>query len=769
MEKNKKFKKIIMVLLMLVVVLLSSALIWIFSCLNEVRAFDLNLSESENEYCYIIDDAGNSKKISDNIYGNTKISTLNDYTIDAFLSIEDKTFFSHKGINLKRMAKSLLDNIVSRKIVAGGSTITQQLIKNKFLSNDKTLKRKVQEIYLARKLESMYDKDEILEVYLNHIYYGSGAYGIENASKRYFSKSASELNLNESCVLASTINSPSLYSPLNNIDKCKERRNLILKEMLKDGKITKEEYDENILAEIKINESSISDANEMDVYDKFAINEACQILGVNRDEIFKKNYKIYTGKNEDTQRLLESVINDENFYEKNRFGNAPDSLGMVIDNDTNLVSAIAGKSEYNLVDLKRQPGSLIKPILVYAPAIEEGLVNPTTQILDDKVNYKGYSPNDVGGVLNDYVSIETAISKSLNVPAVKVCNMVGLEKCKKYAEKCGLIFDKKDNGFAIALGGTTNGFTLQNILDSYSTLNFSGKYLKSNIIKKIQDNNLLTLYTHNLTESSVFGDDTAYLMTKMLINSTHTGTSKKLTNLPYQIAGKTGTVGVKNSNENTDAYSLGYTTQNRVAIWLGNYSMENEYNLNGSNNGGTYATEMLKEIFEGLYNDEYPEDFVMPKSVTEIDVDAIKLEEENKVFEAPENMPDRYKIKGLFSIRFLPEKSTNFYEDNLVISGSLKDDKITINFDTNKYSSYTLFKECNGTKTLLKNYKNKTENVVYVDSDILDNKKYTYYVVCDNLITNKSYISNNVTLYTNFGTAKNIENDKESYSWLFEN
>lgn len=769
MEKREKFKKFIMVILMLIVILLATVLIWIACTINEVRTLELNLDSKDSQYCYIIDNLGNSKKISDHLRSDVDISTLHDYTIDAFLSIEDKNFYTHNGINLKRIAKSMLDNIASRKIVAGGSTITQQLVKNKFLSNNKTIKRKVQEIYLAKKLESTYSKNEILENYLNHVYYGSGAYGIGNASLRYFSKSASDLTLNESCVLASTINSPSLYSPLLNKDKCKERRNLILKEMYEDKKISKEEYEENILADIVINESSIYSCSNIDLYDQFAIAEACEILGVNRSEIFDKNYKIYTGKNEDTQSLLEGIINDKNFYEKNQFGNKPDSLGMIIDNDTNLVSAVAGKSEYNLVGLKRQPGSLIKPILVYAPAMEEGLINPMTQILDDKINFGGYSPNDVGGFSNDYVSIEKAISKSLNVPAVKVCNMLGLEKCKNYAEKCGLKFDKKDSGFAIALGGTTNGFTLQNILDSYSTLNFNGNYSKSNFIKRIQSNDFVTLYTYSMTEKHVFGKDTAYLMTKMLVKSTHDGTSKKLTNLPYQVAGKTGTVGVKNSNQNTDAYSLGYTTQNRVAIWLGNYSMKNEYNLNSSNNGGTYATEMLKTVFEGIYKDKYPDDFVMPNSVVEKDIDAIKLEEENKIYLASKSMPDRYKVKGLFSARFLPEESIDFYDEKLEISGSVKDGKITINFHTNKYSSYTLFRECDGTKIVLRNYKNKTDDIVYIDSDILDNKKYTYYVECNNLINGNNYTSNFLNLYNNFSKGSLQNNSTLDYSWIFGN
>lgn len=767
MEKSKKLKQIIMVLLVVSIISLSAIFIWITATINEVRDMDTNLNLVDSKYVYIIDDLGNAKKISQSTHNNIKISDLNAYTTNAFLSIEDKTFYNHNGINIKRIAKSILDNISSKKIVSGGSTITQQLVKNKFLSNDKTLKRKVQEIYLAKKLESEYDKETILESYLNSIYYGSGAYGIENASNRYFGKSAKELTLNESCVLASTINSPSLYSPISNMGKCKERKNLILREMYKDGKISKDEYEKNINEEITLDITPIKCLKDFDLYDRFAINEACEILDMTEDEIFSGHLKIYTGKNSDTQTMLENIIDDDRFYEKNSNGNIADSLGMIIDNSTNLISAVAGKSEYDLVGLKRQPGSLIKPVLVYAPAMEEGLINPMTKILDNKIDYSGYSPNNVGGITDDYVSIETALSKSLNIPAVKVCNMVGIDKCKNYAQKCGLEFDEKDTGLSLALGGTTNGFTLQNILDSYTTLNFNGNYVKSGFVKTIQDSRFMTIYSHKLSAEYVFGDDTAYLMTKMLIKSTHDGTSKKLTNLPYQIAGKTGTVGVKNSNQNTDAYSLGYTTKNRVAIWLGNYSMKNEYNLSGSNNGGTYATAMLKDVFEGLYKDEYPDDFTMPKSVTSCDIDAIKLEEENKVYRASDSMPDRYKIKGLFSTRFLPEFSDDFYDNNLHISVVLNDNKNIINFDTNKYCTYTLYRECDGHKEILSSYKNKTKNISFVDDNILDNKKYSYYVFCDNIVTGKSYNSNSVTIYTNFNQNEKRIDNTSNYTWLF--
>ncbi|MBE5738409.1 MAG: hypothetical protein E7354_01565 [Clostridiales bacterium] len=767
--KNKlAIKQIFMIILITLVIVLSIIAIWINIYLKDVKCTDISLGTNTNNCCYIFDDENNMKKISRENNKPIKISQLNDYTIKAFLSIEDKKFYEHNGINLIRIVKSTLDNILSGKIIAGGSTITQQLVKNKFLNNDKTIKRKVQEIYLAKKIESQYTKDEILESYLNTIYYGHGAYGIENASLRYFSKSASELSLSESCVLASVINSPTTYSPINNIEKCTERRNLVLKEMNKDGYITDEEYKVTTQSDILLHEKELT--TEIDLYDQFAINEASKKLGISVDEIYRNKYKIFTGKNSDTQQTLDEIINNEKYYHKNSYENKADSLSMIIDNETNMVVAVSGKSDYNLVDLERQPGSLIKPLLVYAPAIEEGIVNPMTQIYDGEINYKGYSPNNASGVSNDYISIKDAISKSLNIPAVKVCDMVGLDKCKLYAKKCGFNLAKEDSGYALALGGTTKGFTIQTILDAYSTLVFEGFYSKSNFVKLIKNNKNMTIYNNKVSERNVYSIDTAYIMTDMLKYSTKNGTSKKLANLQYDIAGKTGTVGIPNTNFNTDAYSLAYTTKHRMAVWFGNYSMDKEHHLEGSNNGGTYATEVLKSLCDKLYKNTPPKNFSKPESIIECDIDSIKLTEEHKVYLADEKLPERYKIKEIFSKSHIPEKASHKYNLSPNLSIKKCDKNITICFTANKYSEYKLYRKYNNVDTLLDTFKNKNEEIKYIDNNLLDGKKYTYYLVCYNSISDESFITESKSVYYSNDAHNKYLNELEivdNYSWLF--
>lgn len=759
---NSVLTRVLLVGLIVIIVAFCSCLIWINSCIKEIRNIDLNL-DIENSVCYVVDADGNEKKITNENNTPIKLENINVDTINAFLSIEDKDFYKHKGINIKRIVKSIIDNVSNNKIVSGGSTITQQLIKNKYLSNEQTLKRKVQEIYLAKKLEAKYSKDKILESYLNEIYYGNGAFGIENASRRFFSKSASELNLSESCVLAASINSPARYSPINNIENSLSRRNLILNEMLKDKKISKEKYDSTIDSDIILNPSEIKKDNK-DTYDIFAINEAANLLNVSINDIYRNGYKIYTGKSSKVQEELDKLINDDKYYHKNSYGNIADSLSMIIDNESNMVSAISGRSEYDLYNLKRQPGSLVKPILVYAPAIEEGLINSATQILDSEIDYDGYSPNNVGGISNEYVSVKDAISRSMNIPAIKVCNMLGIDKCKMYAKRCGLSLSNKDNGLAIALGGVTDGFALQNILDAYSPLIYSGIYKKSNIIKCIKDNSNLTIYNNKMTENTVFNTDTSYIMTKILQKSTKDGTSKKLSNIQYDIAGKTGTVAVHNTNLNTDIYSLAYTTKHRFMIWMGDYSMDKKYHLEGVNNGGTFATEFIKDTANILYKNNTPEAFRKPPTVDSYDIDIMVLENEHKVTLAG-NIPDRYKQSILLSKRHLPEHSTNeyYYPTDLVVKSNIDGNEII--FKTNKYMTYKLYKDDGENSIVLASIKNKDNVFTYNDIDIVRDKVYTYYVESYNLITDRYDTSNKVKI-CNKSVHDNTDL-KNNYDWLF--
>ena len=738
MKKRKFVKKLAIIMCLLIIGIIFSMLLYVFLVVKPILNNDYVLDDNGKQTVFY---ALGGEVIEDNFNRNIKIEDLNDNTINAFLSIEDKDFYKHNGINLKRIAGATLNNIKSRQIKEGASTITQQLVKNKYLSNEKSLKRKIREAFISMKIEKKYTKNEILVDYLNTIYFGNGAYGLNNASRKFFNKSPIELTLSESCVLAGCINSPYNYSPINNIEKSKNRRDLVLKEMYEDDMITKVEYESTVKEDIQLNVPNI---NGNELYLEYSLDEASKLLNKEKNEILSQGYTIYTYQNNNKQKLLNEIINDDKYYAINDYGNIADSLGMIINNENYSVSAVSGRSKYNLVNFKRQPGSLIKPIFTYAPALEEGIVSPITQINDEKIDIDGYSPNNVGNKFNGYVSVRDSLSNSLNIPTIKITQKLGIEKCKEYANKCGIVFSKEDVGYSIALGGLSEGVTLKDIVDSYSVFTSEGDYVNSSFVDKIIDANGVLVYSRKVSRDKVFNADTAYLMTEMLTYASKNGTSKKLKNIPFQIASKTGTVNVKGSNYNTDAYSLGYTTTDTICFWLGNYSMDEEYVLNGNNNGGTYATEMLKDVFLEMYKDKYPNNFKKPDSIIDCNIDSKKLNEDHVVSLA-NNTPERYIINENFSSRYAPTILSDKFisPEKFYFDIKVADNKIVINFNCFDYNEYSIFKN----DKLLYSFSNENINFIFEDDDVINKKKYTYYILARNKYSNLEYITDKKSIY----------------------
>ena len=585
---------------------------------------------------------------------------------------------------------------------------------------------------------------------------------------KFFNKKPKELTLGESCVLAGLIKSPNTYSPINNIEKSKARRNIVLKEMLEDEKISQIEYNNAINEEITVNEQKLITIENLDLYSKNVLNEASQILKIDKNEILNRGYKIYTYQDKEIQSELSNIINDDKYYQKNKYGNIADSLSIVLDNKTGGVSAIAGRSKYDLVDFKRQPGSLVKPILVYTPALEEKKIYPCSEILDEKISIENYSPRNVADKYYGYMSIKDCIALSLNTPAVKLCNDLGIDICKNYGVKCGLNFSKEDNGLSIALGGLNNGFTLQNITNSYLPFSNNGNYIKSGYISKIISPQNLTIYNRLMSYNQYCSAQNAYIMTNIMQYSTQKGTSKKLSNLTYDIAGKTGTVNVKDSNLNTDAYSLAFTSEHTMSVWLGNYSMKPEYNLEGNNNGGTYATEIIRDTFNKIYKDDTPENFVRPKEVIELPIDSLSLKQNHKVYIA-KDIPEKFISIELFSNENMPANNSLIFEN--VPSTYLKiienKNSFTLQFETLDYLNYSIYRIDSNSEKSIKTIKNNNGLYEYIDNQININKDYKYYILVSSEYSNKTTKSNLV----NGKISKNYDNlltkNNDNMHWLF--
>ena len=774
MKVKKIFAIILICILSILLIGLAIILIYTNNAIKSVKNIDVTLTNKEQNYSEIYDSNGNELKISENLKNNyISLNDIPKQTKQAFISIEDKNFYNHKGLNYKRIVKATYNNLKSKSMAEGASTITQQLVKNRFLTNEKTLNRKIKEAYLSKKLEKNESKDKILETYLNTIYFGNGAYGIGNASKTFFNKNPKELTLSESCVLAGCIKSPKNYSPLNNIDKCRERRNIVLGEMLKDNKITEVEYNSAIEEKIDTSNSNLKNSlDSLDLYSQFVLNEASEVLNTSISNILYGGYKIYTNQNHEVQNKLDNIISDDKYYNKNRYGNIADSLSMIIDNNSHSVIAISGKSKYPLYNIKRQPGSLIKPILTFAPALNEGLINAKTQILDEPIYIDGYSPKNVGGNYYGYISVEDIVAKSLNIPTVKITEELGLNNCINYAKKCGISFNElQDNNLAVCLGGFTDGITLHEITDGYSVFTNNGNYTKSKFINRITNIQNFTLYEYKLTETKVYDTDTPYLMSNILQYSVNNGTSKKLSKFNFDIAGKTGTVAVKNSNLNTDAYSLAYTTKHTMSVWLGDYSMQEEYYLEGKNNGGTYCTQIISDMFDYLYRDNVPDKFTIPDTIEEIIIDKKSLDEDHVVV-LGNNVPERYQEKCFVSKRFSDiDCSTKF--DSIVpfdFEITTYKNSCEITFDAKDYLTYIIYRKNKNNIIPLQKIKNKSDIFSYVDTTMEFNTEYTYYIEAINEINNVAYISQSrktkiMKEYNNI--ISNNEIVKDNISWLF--
>lgn len=474
-------------------------------------------------------------------------------------------------------------------------------------------------------------------------------------------------------MLAGLIKSPAKYSPIKNSQNCLKRRNLVLQQLKEDGKINVQTLNlaKNKPIELNLNTDTV---NRLNSYSQASLDEAEEILGIPARQIAIKGYKIYTYQNQEKQKELEKALNSQNVD--------CDYAGVVIENKTSSVSAYVGNSNYKILEAKRQPGSCIKPILVYAPALDQDIIYPCTQLLDEKVTINDYSPKNVGDVYKGYVSARESLSKSINIPAVKVLSYVGIDKAKAYAEDMGIRFDENDDSYTLALGGMTYGTNLLQLAGSYTTFANAGKYKSPKFVSFITDSNNKLIYINNSKEKRVLRQDSAYLMTDMLKTCANTGTAKKLAVLENEIASKTGTVGKPNSKENLDAWNISYTQDQTVGVWLGNLD-----NRPISYAGGNQPTEIVKTYFENINDNSV---FIKPTSIIEKQIDNIELNENHRIMLSNSYMPERYQQKELFSSFNLPRDVSNRFTtiEKVKITSKVENGEALLSFDAKDYETY---------------------------------------------------------------------------------
>lgn len=614
MGKSKKIKKIIKIVgisALTIVVIVFTVGVLGFYIITRNTHLDTNKLALSSSTISILDIENSEINSINTLAKPTSIPT---HTLNAFVAKEDKRFYSHSGIDLIRIAGAFKNNIKSGAFKEGGSTITQQLIKNTHLSQEKTIKRKLNEIKLSLELEKNYSKDEILNTYLNSIYFGNNIYGIAGASSFYFDKNVEELSIAESAILSGLITAPSLYNPIADITTSKEKAEIVLSVMKKENYISEEEY--NQAKEELISMQVTPNLPAGALYSSLATHEALRLLGLESFPI-SANIVIKTYLDKDLQKNIEENLESVEYKAIFDDGAMSGIGSIVLDNTTGGILAFAGISPHNLETLKRQPASTIKPILVYGPAIEQGIISPATFILDEPINIDGYTPTNANKKYNGWTTVRDNIVRSTNVPAVKILNDVGIQNAIKFASNLGIEFSDTDNNLAIALGGMTNGVSIKELATAYMCLANGGKYADSTFIKEIYINGTCC-YTHIPNFSPVMKESTAYLLTNMLKSVAEYGTARNLNSLDFDIASKTGTNAINGINH--DGYNASYTTKHTAVCWIGNLG-EVESENKPYYNGSLHPTHFVKDIFYSLYKDEKPKDFIIPESVKKVQLD----------------------------------------------------------------------------------------------------------------------------------------------------
>ena len=696
------------------------------------------------------------------------ISELQPSTVYAFISAEDARFFEHEGVDVIRIAGAIVADIKAGSYVQGASTISQQLIKLSHLTSEKTISRKAEEAALAYEMERQYSKEDILEMYLNYVYFGGGYYGIEAAAEGYFGVHASDLTLDQSAMLAGILKSPSGYAPHINYAASINRRNNILRLMRDYGYITDDEKKQASARRPTI----LHDKNEeySGYYTDAVTKSAAALMGITVDELIRGGYSIYSAMDSDIQHYCEEMFKNGELFP------AEDSEAaiVVLEPSTGMVVAMVGGRSYTggisfnrATDIRRQPGSVIKPVIAYAPAFEYLNYTAADMILDEETTFADYTPSNYGNKYYGWVTVREAVTKSLNVPAVKTLSAVGVYRAKDFAKRCGIEFDDKDDSLALALGGFTYGVSPLQIAGAYSCFASGGIYNTPTLIKKITDRNGLTVYEYRQDSRRVMSEANAYILTSMLKSVVTEGTGHRLNTLDIPIAGKTGTVGLANGNR--DAWMAGYTPEYTAVVWQG-YDSDRLGLLPSSATGGTYPALMLYELFNHIYPDGRSGDFEKPESVKQYSIDAKTLKKQHKAVLANAMTPQSSRVTEYFTEETAPKDVSGYW----AVPGSAQnllamreEGGVMVSFDCpDDFGMYTLWRsEAGKAEKPLMTWNGREGHIEYIDAAVKPGKGYRYRVTVkhEELLIGDEPVEGLTTRYAfvpaGFGTSSSSINE----------
>ena len=609
-------KKLLVILLKLIAVLFVVGALGVFAIIIKYRLELPNIQSMVEDYkpqmATTIYDKNNN--VVDVLEAESrdavKLEDVSPYVKEAFLAIEDKKFYSHHGLHFKGIIRAVLTNFLKGKATQGGSSITQQLAKNAFLTPERTFSRKVKEAILTYQIERTYTKDEILERYLNEIYFGSGSYGIKNAADQYFRKDPKDLNIAEAALLAGIPNRPTKYDPNRSLENALHRQQIILKEMFEDGRITKEEYEEALAYKFELeNEENVKNVpkNTSIIYNrrpKKAYNnpELTTIVEnylaeiYDDEQIYSSGLKIYTTIDLDYQKVARDTFNAYPYFKNKEINGAMVTLDPFTGG---IVSIVGGKNfkagNFDRATMaRRQLGSSFKPF-VYLKALEEGY-EPYSVVVNDFVAYGKWVPKNFDGRYTFNSTLVNSLNLSLNIPAVKLMDAVTVDAFKEeMTDKIKLSSEVQD--LTAALGSVDS--TPVNTAANFSIFVNGGYIVKPNIIREIRDNQDILIYVADIEKVKAFDSVDVSVITAMLKSVVSNGTATKArvvdkSGRPIQQGGKTGT-----TNEHRTAWFVGITPEYVTVCFIGRDDNKPMY---GKMTGGSAVAPMWARYYQTLIN-----------------------------------------------------------------------------------------------------------------------------------------------------------------------
>lgn len=609
-------KKLLVILLKLIAVLFVVGALGVFAIIVKYRLELPNIQSMVEDYkpqmaTTIYDKNNNVVDILEvDSRDAVKLEDVSPYVKEAFLAIEDKKFYSHHGLHFKGIIRAILTNFLKGKATQGGSSITQQLAKNAFLTPERTFSRKVKEAILTYQIERTYTKDEILERYLNEIYFGSGSYGIKNAADQYFRKDPKDLNIAEAALLAGIPNRPTKYDPNRSLENALHRQQIILKEMFEDGRITKEEYEEALAYKFELeNEENVKNVpeNTSIIYNrrpKKAYNnpELTTIVEnylaeiYDDEQIYTSGLKIYTTIDLDYQKVARDTFNAYPYFKNKEINGAMVTLDPFTGG---IVSIVGGKNfkagNFDRATMaRRQLGSSFKPF-VYLKALESGY-EPYSVVVNDFVAYGKWAPKNFDGRYTFNSTLVNSLNLSLNIPAVKLMDAVTVEAFKEeMTDKIKLTSEVQN--LTTALGSVDS--TPVNTAANFSIFVNGGYIVKPNIIREIRDNQDILIYVADIEKVKAFDSVDVSVITAMLKSVVSNGTATKArvydkSGRPIQQGGKTGT-----TSEHRTAWFVGITPEYVTVCYIGRDDNKPMY---GKMTGGSAVAPMWARYYQTLIN-----------------------------------------------------------------------------------------------------------------------------------------------------------------------